>query len=199
MCYNKKQSGFTLIELLVVIAIIGLLASIVLAALGGAQASARDARRIADVHNILQALQMYNLSVGTPPMAATYGRGNSSPGYWDTWWDLSTNDPSHFMSFLSTAGIMRSVPVDPLNDPVNFNGYPNAAGNYYAYFSVPAGYNYQGGTCNNNQAVFMVAISHLETSTSRPSTKFSGSGCSCLWNNLPDFFQSEFDYVLCDQ
>lgn len=57
----KKISnlGFTLIELLVVIAIIGILAAIVLVNLNTARASARDSKRLADIRQAVNALQVY--------------------------------------------------------------------------------------------------------------------------------------------
>jgi len=63
----KNEKGFTLIEVLIVVFIIGLLASVVLVGLGAFRARGRDARRIADLRSIQNALELY------------YGKSTSYP------------------------------------------------------------------------------------------------------------------------
>jgi prepilin-type N-terminal cleavage/methylation domain-containing protein len=70
---NKNQRGFTLIEMLVVIAIIGLLASVVLLALNSARSKSRDAKRAADVRQIMTALELYFNDCGSYPSSAVAG------------------------------------------------------------------------------------------------------------------------------
>lgn len=67
----RARKGFTLIELLIVVAIIGLLASVIIIGLQGAQRGGRDARRISDLQQIQNGLQLYYNAKSKYPDAAT--------------------------------------------------------------------------------------------------------------------------------
>jgi prepilin-type N-terminal cleavage/methylation domain-containing protein len=95
----RKTKGFTLIELLVVIAIISLLSSVVLAALNDARAKARDARRLEDLRQINNALQIYLLSNAEAPPGRYRSTDNNVNGLF-----------SAFSEILQTP-----LPLDPLN------------------------------------------------------------------------------------
>lgn len=56
---NTLKSGFTLIELLVVIAIIALLSSVALISLMSARQKARDVKRLSDMTQMMNALELY--------------------------------------------------------------------------------------------------------------------------------------------
>lgn len=100
------RRGFTLIELLVVIAIIGLLASIILASLNTAQQKGRDAKRLADIQDIQNALELYEATCRNYPNSLTQsGTGFDCP----TGVNITTfispvpTDPRSGQSYLYTA------------------------------------------------------------------------------------------------
>ncbi len=108
------KKGFTLIEILIVVAIIGILASIVLVGLGSFRARGRDARRIADLRETQNALELY------------YTKNQKYPdlGGGDSWTSLTNS--------LVGAGIgISSISNDPL--------YPDK---FYRYGVVADGQNY---------------------------------------------------------
>ena len=75
-----KNRGFTLIELLVVIAIIGILSSVVLAALGSAREGARDSRRQSDINQLRTAMTVMRSDCGSVPQQASSVRIDGSGG-----------------------------------------------------------------------------------------------------------------------
>jgi len=70
---TMNRKGFTLIEILIVVAIIAILASIVLVGLGPTQQSGRDARRLADLHEIQTGFELYYSKCGFYPGSLSSG------------------------------------------------------------------------------------------------------------------------------
>ena len=107
---SSKSKGFTLIELLVVVSIIGLLASIVVVSLGGSRTQSRDAKRLADLKQIQNALELcYNdIACGATAVTTDYpGTGTATDT--DTCAEVFAANSSALTKYMST------MPTDPVN------------------------------------------------------------------------------------
>ena len=69
----KNQKGFTLIELLVVVVIIGVLSAWAIYALSNARVKSRDAKRVADMRQLVSALDLYYNDSGIYPTSVNPG------------------------------------------------------------------------------------------------------------------------------
>ena len=142
--------GFTLVELLIVAVIIAILAAITMAVYNGVEGRSRDARRLADMQTIQQALQMYKALNGAFPAV------NYDPGPSDSGWESSALEaPGQFIAPLSAANggpLDGVVPVDPVND--------NTAGYRYLYFVYPAG---QNGCDPSKGDYYVIGITRTDT------------------------------------
>lgn len=159
----------------------------------------RDQRRLADLHRLDRALRDYLRDVGPLPTPKQYGEGTGPRGFWEGWWDLSAvdgdRDGTYFLDFLADSGVLPEVPLDPRNE--TDDPRDPRSGSQYIYFVSPQGYRYQGGPCDRWQgrAVYMLAITRLETDAGEPVPETSN--CACLWRDSPDFFRQHFAYALC--
>ncbi len=103
----KTSKGFTLIEILIVVGIIGLLASVILVGLNSSRSRARDARRISDLRQTQQGLELY------------YTKNQEYPPS-GSWTNLSSE--------LTTSNIgIRKVATDPLNGSGGHSEYEYGA------------------------------------------------------------------------
>jgi prepilin-type N-terminal cleavage/methylation domain-containing protein len=113
---QQMKKGFTLIEILIVVAIIAILASVVLVGLGPTQRAGRDARRLSDLREIQNGLELFYNKCGYYPGSISSGAcSNGTPASWD---DLATA--------LQGVGV-TSLPNDP------------TAGSSYGYFPYDNG------------------------------------------------------------
>ncbi|MEK7621655.1 MAG: prepilin-type N-terminal cleavage/methylation domain-containing protein [Patescibacteria group bacterium] len=159
MIHHRHHHGFTLIELLVVISIISLLSSIVFASLNQARVKARDSKRVQDLIQLRNALELYRADYGRypPPILDFDGRGENC---WDCAESFQSASPfsdsgNNNFSRLGTGGplgtglnpYLSPRPRDPLAPPDGFvdgnDGYIFNSYRGYWYKSDPQGNDYK--------------------------------------------------------
>lgn len=101
----RTRSGFTLVELIAVVLILAALAGVLVPRVSDRLAAARDARRLADIGRIRDAVERFFLDKGRYPAPAP----NPAYGGWDV-----SND-GDLIPELVEAGYLERAPADPLN------------------------------------------------------------------------------------
>jgi type II secretion system protein G len=82
---KKNESGFTLIELLIVIVILGILAAIVVFAVGGVTDRGAKAACKSDVKNVEVAVEAYFAQNGTYPTTQALAQAAVVPAFLHNW------------------------------------------------------------------------------------------------------------------
>lgn len=140
---KKKEDnhGFTLVELLITIAIIGILAAIVLVNLNSSREGARDVRRVADIRQIITALQLYYNDNGGYPGPAIASLTGPTP----------TDGSIPWNTFLIS---WPEAPI-PADNPSGVTDCtstgPGTGTNQYTYTQVGAGLDYTLDFCLGSQ------------------------------------------------
>lgn len=134
------RRGFTLIELVVVISILAILSGVLVPRVKNHMKAANDARRVADIKRIRNAVEQYYMDKGAYPEART----NSSFGGWDVSCD------GGFIDVLVETGYLESMPHDPIED----------ATFHYRYYV----YNQGAYSCDGGSKYYVLGIRNFESS-----------------------------------
>lgn len=145
-----------------VIAIIGVLSSIVLSALNGARNKARDAKRLSEMRQMMNALEVYRLTFNQYPNSDNAGCGG---------WDTPGN--GSFITPLASNNMMKDLSDPSTNDSCgNYRYYRYAAGDY----SCPVG----------RGAYYVLGVVDLESISG---VSQSSPGWSCSGRNWQSEFE----------
>lgn len=126
MYFPMQRKSFTLIEMLIVIVIIWILAAALVPRLQSIQWRARDTKRETDLSQIYSALTIYYSDHWALKTTWSYGEANGGA--------IDRSSISGFITFLVTAGILSSAPVDPINNRVNLSTMTFTGGYSYRYY-----------------------------------------------------------------
>jgi general secretion pathway protein G len=136
---NGIRTGFTLIELIVVVSILAILAGVLVPRVSDHMASARDARRLADVKSLQAAIEQFKMDKGHYPRADQSG----SHGGWDV-----THD-GQFISELVKKGYLEEPVADPTNDDTF----------HYRYYV----YNQGSSGCGGDGRFYVLGVRNFES------------------------------------
>ena len=100
---SKGQSGFTLIELLVVIAILGVLAGVVVFAVGGVTAGAKKNACKTERKTVETAMEAYKADNGVYPVGLI-NLTSGTPSY-------LKSDPTANFTYVASSGAISGIPL----------------------------------------------------------------------------------------
>ncbi len=137
-----KKNAFTLLELLVVVAIIGTLSAIMLPNFTSLRQKARDATRKSDLRTIQKGLELYRQSVVPAAYPAAAASRFPSPNQCWTSTGFSAACPGAGATIY-----LRTVPADPIRNPVAPYYYAVAATAYTLAACLENGADPDGVAC----------------------------------------------------
>ena len=146
---HSSRAAFSLVEFVIVILVMTILAGVVVPQVAHRKSAARDARRLADVEMVRQAIERYHLDLGVYPPASS----NSGFGGWDVSHD------GNFIPDLVEKGYLRS----PVNDPIG------DASHHYRYYV----YDHASYGCQGDGQFYVLGILRFESAQSE--AKYPGS------------------------